>query len=82
MTYHKDKEVNDCLVKLMDALCTWERQTGRASTLILIPHEPDERLVLARDGKPALEKYTAAFCDQVYVAAFRERRIKSIGRKG
>lgn len=52
MTYHQDPEVNKALIELMDALCTWERNAGRGSTLILIPHSTDERIIVARDGKP------------------------------
>ena len=36
----------------MDALCEWERNAGRHSTLILIPHNYDENIVLVEDGKP------------------------------
>jgi hypothetical protein len=52
VSYHKDKEVNHSIVELLDALCQWERNTGRRSTLILIPHTSDETIVLAQDGKP------------------------------
>ena len=52
MTYHKDSEVDQALIRLMDALCTHERCTGRGSTLILIPHCSDGRIVVAQDGKP------------------------------
>jgi hypothetical protein len=55
MTYHKDLEVNEAIKHLLDALCGWERGTGRKSTLIFIPYEPDENLVLAMDGKPIRE---------------------------
>lgn len=33
---HPDPEVQQALVRLNDALCQWERSTGRASALILI----------------------------------------------
>ena len=52
MSYHKDRECNQALIHLMDALCEWERNAGRRSTLILIPHCRDENIVLAQDGKP------------------------------
>lgn len=32
---HPDREVNQALVRLNDALCSWERSTGRESVLIL-----------------------------------------------
>lgn len=50
--YHMDEDVNDALIKLLDRLCTWERETGRESTLILIPAQQDEQIVMAQSGKP------------------------------
>ena len=50
--HHPDQEVNAALVRLLDALCEHERNTGRRSTLVLVPHALDERVVLAQDGKP------------------------------
>lgn len=32
---HPDREVNAALVRLNDALCSWERSTNRQSILIL-----------------------------------------------
>jgi hypothetical protein len=32
---HPDREVQHALVRLNDALCSWERATGRQSILIL-----------------------------------------------
>jgi hypothetical protein len=32
---HPDKEVRQALIRLNDALCTWERNTGRQSILII-----------------------------------------------
>lgn len=32
---HESSEVQQALVRLNDALCTWERNTGRESVLIL-----------------------------------------------
>lgn len=32
---HPDREVQQALVRLNDALCSWERSTGRNSILIL-----------------------------------------------
>lgn len=52
MSYHMDRECNEAIVKLLDALCSWERDSRRGSTLILIPHYADEKLVVAEDGKP------------------------------
>jgi hypothetical protein len=32
---HPDKEINQAIIQLNDALCTWERSTGRQSVLII-----------------------------------------------
>ena len=35
MTYHMDKEVNSAIIRLLDALCQFERGSG--THMILIP---------------------------------------------
>ena len=45
---HKDREVRKALTSLLDALCTWERETGRRSVLIL---REDDYVCRAMDGK-------------------------------
>jgi len=40
---HKDPEVDKAITRLLDALCTWERETGRTSILVL--REEDEIFV-------------------------------------
>lgn len=77
MSYHKDPECNEALIKLLDALCEWERGTGRRSTLILIPHEPDESVVVAEDGKPMAESEVANL-DAHYVWAVAERKGRKV----
>ena len=52
MSYHQDPEIEAAYIRLCDALCSWEGATGRESTLILVPHAADEKIRLARDGKP------------------------------
>jgi len=52
MSYHRDREINNAIVRLLDALCSWERNTGRRSVLLLIPYEADEPIIFAEDGKP------------------------------
>jgi len=53
--YHEDSDVKKAMTTLADALCTWERNTGRRSLLILVPRQPDENVVMLFDGKPANE---------------------------
>lgn len=57
MSYHKDKECNSALIRLLDELCEWERNSGRRSYLFLIPEEPDEQIIIAQDGKPMPERF-------------------------
>jgi hypothetical protein len=50
--YHMDPGVAKAMIALADALCMWERETGRRSTLIFVPEQPDENIVVLQDGKP------------------------------
>lgn len=52
MSYHKDPEVNSAIIRLLDALCQWERDADRDSTLLLIPHNREDNLIMAQGGKP------------------------------
>lgn len=47
---HSDREVQQAIIKLCDALCTWERCTGRDSILIL--REAGGFCFRADSGKP------------------------------
>lgn len=47
---HPDPEVQSALTRLLDALCTWERETGRRSVLVLREQHGFE--VRAESGKP------------------------------
>jgi len=49
--YHVDTEVHEAMTGLANALCAWERNTGRKSTLILVPHQPDEPVVMLDNGR-------------------------------
>ncbi len=70
-----DETVNKKIIELLDELCQWERNSGRGSTLLLIPHNPDEHLLVAVDGKP-IPNINAAKSDSFYVGAFRGRKEK------
>lgn len=52
MAHHLDPSCDRALLKLSDELCTWERMTGRGSTLILFPDSADEAIQIFVDGKP------------------------------
>lgn len=51
-TWHIDQECESALIRLNDALCSFERVTGREYTLILIPKSPDEKIHISQSGKP------------------------------
>jgi len=50
---HKDREVQEALVRLTDALCMWERDTGRQSVLIL---REDDFVCRALSGKCTVDE--------------------------
>ena len=53
MSYHRLPEINNAIIRLLDALCTWERNTGNGSKLILVhDNEDDGPILFAMDGKP------------------------------
>lgn len=49
---HPDREVNQALIRLNDALCSWERATGRQSVLIL--REEGGFVYRTQSGKPSV----------------------------
>jgi len=51
-TWHINEECEAALVRLNDALCSFERATDRECTLILVPVEPDENIHMSQSGKP------------------------------
>jgi len=50
--WHIDQRCELALIKLDDELCSFERETGREYTLILVPHAPDEKIHMSQSGKP------------------------------
>ena len=50
LNQHPDKEVQAAIIRLSDALCEYERNTGRTSVLIL--REQGGFFYRALDGKP------------------------------
>ena len=51
--YHRSKEIDKAIIRLVDALCTWERNTGNGSKLILVhDNKADGPNLFAMDGKP------------------------------
>ena len=54
MSYHRDEKVNEAIVRLLDELCQYERDTSYGSTLVLILPIQDGKVLRAMDGKPIL----------------------------
>jgi hypothetical protein len=40
------------MLRLNDAICTHERVTGQSYTLILVPADPGQPVMMSLDGKP------------------------------
>ena len=53
MSYHRDSEVSRAIIRLLDTLCTWERNTGNGSKFLFVPDNKDDGpIIFAMDGKP------------------------------
>lgn len=72
MIHHPDPSSDRALIRLLDALCEWERNTGMRSTLIFVPHSPGEKIVLAQDGRP-LQPSPGMGSKEILNIALRER---------
>ena len=59
MRWHKDPEVDRAFIRLIDSLCTWERNTFRGGTLVFIPDTIDhvEQIIFVQDGKPLPDEH-------------------------
>jgi len=70
--WHKDRECEQALIRLNDALCIWERDTGRESTLILIPESLDEPIIMSQSGKPLPENFSMT-SEEILAIALKKR---------
>jgi len=52
MPYHIDPDCESALIRLNDALCSFERMSRQKYTLILVPEKTDEKIHMSVDGKP------------------------------
>ena len=78
MDFHRDPDVDAALLRLMDALCSDERATGRDNTLILVPHCADEVIIIAHGGKPirpGIELQPGDLLQQVGLAVGERERL-------
>ena len=65
MGWHMNEQVERALIRLLDELCMWERETGRGSRLILVPTQQDEKTVYTVDGKPLADYSNALLFSQL-----------------
>lgn len=72
-TEHPDEDVRRALIRLCDALCSWERNTGRQNLLTLIefdPEKPSRRVeFIADSGKPIPDDSRLGMTPANYVTA-------------
>jgi len=76
--FHIDRECEAALVRLNDALCSFERATGREYTLILIPESSDEPIHVSLSGKPYPHTSPEDVQGALELAFVRRVRIKSL----
>jgi hypothetical protein len=74
--WHIDKECESALIRLNDALCMFERSTGREYTLILVPESPDEEIHMSQSGKPLpnTSAMTLGEINEILAVAMDKRR--------
>lgn len=70
--WHIDQQCEMALIRLNDALCTFERNTGREYTLMLIPKAQDERIHMSQSGKPLPSDFDMS-PQQIFENAMQER---------
>lgn len=51
MSLLQDQRCDAALTQLNDAICYYERVTGREYALILVPFSPDEQMLVSFSGK-------------------------------
>ncbi len=68
---HPDENVQQAMIRLCDALCSWERSTGRQNLLVVIEqdeHDPLGRYEFVADcGKPLGETARAGMTPEEFV---------------
>ena len=69
---HIDQECESALVRLNDALCSFERATGREYTLILVPESPDESIRMSQNGKPLPQNFDMS-PEEILAIAIKKR---------
>ena len=77
--WHIDSRCERAWIELDDAICAFERATGRKYTTLLVPHQPDEEIVMSQNGKPlpSLEPYGLSPEDVLDLAMGARRLIQA-----
>lgn len=70
----KDSEISRAYLGFMDAICSWERATGREITVLVIPHTADEPIAVSTSGKPWGRRLTLSDILQALGFALQERK--------
>lgn len=65
--FRKNERIDNAFIKLMDSLCSWERNTNRGSILLFVPNEKDEEIILIIDGKPVYPLHYSTLLGQLNV---------------
>lgn len=79
---HPDHDVRAALVRLCDALCSWERNTGRQNLLVLIEQDyeqPNGRYeFIADSGKPLPDDSRPCMAPEQYVKAHSDHYLSNL----
>ncbi|MFA5925484.1 MAG: hypothetical protein WC831_00990 [Parcubacteria group bacterium] len=70
--FHLGPECDAALIRLNDALATFERATGREYTLILVPQTLDEKIHVSQSGKPLPQDFGMS-PEEVLALAMKKR---------
>jgi len=73
--YHKNKKINDTLMKLMEELCEDERYSGQKTTLVFIPQNKEEKILMIENGKPVPEEVTVTPQRIIEIAIMERNKI-------
>lgn len=71
--WHIDQECESALIRLNDALCSFERVTGRGCTLILVPEALEEKVHISQNGKPLPQNFDMG-PEEILAIAMKRRR--------
>ena len=80
MSEFMDPDVTTAHRRLLDALCSWERATGREITVLVLPHDGDEPIAVSYSGKPGLADGLDQVLQAVGAALEARRTPREAGR--